>query len=209
VTITASAAASSEIDGNLNLAFVTNSSTASSGSTDQTIQFSTGGTAVNFTIPAGSTKANFSGAPNVTFSTGTTAGTITLTANVTAPTAVSGVATQTVVNQRSFPVISSVTLAQTPGGVTVVITGYSSTDDVTSGIFQFNLTSNATLVDNDLSVPLSIYFQPYYASTASYATGSEFTLSVPFGIVGNPNDLTGVTVTLLNSVASSDPGSSH
>jgi hypothetical protein len=92
---------------------------------------------------------------------------------------------------------------------TVVITGYSPTDDVTSGTFQFTLASNATLTDNGLPVPLSFYFQTYYATTASYATGSEFTLTVPFAIMGNSKNLTGVTVTLINSVASSNPVSSQ
>ncbi len=208
MTITASSAYSSEIDGTVTLAFVTGTYTAADGSTDQTIQFGTGGTTVNFTIPAGSTQANFSGAPNVTFSTGTTQGTITLTANVTAPTAVSAVATQTVTNHPTVAVITGVTLSQTPGGVTAVVTGYSPDDDVITGIYQFTLSSNATILDNYLSVPVSYYFEAYYATTASYATGSEFTLSVPFAIIGNPNDLTGVTVILINSVATSDPASS-
>ena len=206
MTITVSSAYSSEIDGNVALNFASSSSTSGTpGATDGTIQFSTGGTTVNFVIPAGSTKATFSGAPSVTFSTGSTAGTITLTANVTAPTSAAAVATQTVINKATFASISKVQLLQTPGGVTVVVTGYSSTDDIVSGIFDFNLSSGAVLVDNDLTVPLSPYFQPYYASTASYATGSQFTLMVPFGIVGNPGDLTGVTVTLINSVAASNP----
>jgi hypothetical protein len=208
MTITASSAYASEIDGTVTLTFVTSTYTAPAGSTDQTIQFGTGGTTVNFTIPAGSTKANFSGAPSVTFSTGTTQGTITLTANVTAPTAVSAVATQTVTNLPAVAVITGVTLSTTPGVATVVLTGYSPDDDVISAIYQFALASNATLDGNYISVPVSPYFEAYYATTASYATGSEFTLTVPFAITGNSNNLTGVTVILINSVATSDPVSS-
>jgi hypothetical protein len=58
-------------------------------------------------------------------------------------------------------------------------------------------------------VPVSFYFEPYYATTASYATGSDFTLTVPFAVTGNPNDLIGVTVTMINSVAASNPVSSQ
>jgi hypothetical protein len=228
MTITASSAYASEIDGNVTLNFApitsnaftntTFTGTNSSGTTysvtytvgtDQTIQFSTGGATVNFTIPAGSTKANFSGAPNVTLSTGTIAGTITLTANVSAPTTVSSVATQTVTNKPTFPAISSVKLSQTPGGVTVVVTGYSPTDDMISGVYTFTLSSNATITANYISVPVSFYFEPYYGTTASSATGSEFTLTVPFAVTGNPNDLVGVTVMMINSVASSNPVSSQ
>jgi hypothetical protein len=210
MTITASAPLASEIDGNVVLSFASSSSTSAIiGQTDQTIQFSTGSTTVNFTIPAGSTQANFSGAPSVTFSTGTTAGTITLTANVTAPTSASAVATQTVTNKATFPSISSVQLVKTPGVVTIVVTGYSSTDDIVSGLFTFALSSNALITANDFPVALSPYFQPYYATTASYATGSEFTLMVPFGIIGNTADIVGVTVTMINSVAASNPFNSQ
>ncbi len=231
MTITASSASASEIDGTVTLNFApitSNAFTSTNGGTytvtnsagttttytytvgtDQTIQFSTGGTTVNFTIPAGATKANFSGASSVAFSTGTIAGTITLTANVSAPTSISSVATQTVTNKPTFPAISSVKLSQTSGGVTVVVSGYSSTDDMISGVFTFNLSSNATITANYISVPVSFYFEPYYATTASYATGSEFTLTVPFTVTGNPNDLVGVSVMLINSIATSNPVSSQ
>jgi hypothetical protein len=219
MTITASSAYPSEIDGYVTLNFAPDASNAFTNinysgttytvGTDQTIQFSSGGTTVNFTIPAGSTKANFSGAPNVTLSTGTIAGTITLYAYLSAPASSAVVATQTVITKPTFPVISSVKLSQTSGGVTVVVTGYSSTDDMISGVFTFALSSNATITSNYISVPVSFYFQPYYATTASYATGSEFTLTVPFTVTGNPNDLVGVAVTMINSVAASNPVSSQ
>ncbi len=209
MTITASSAYPSEIDGNVTLSFVSSSSTSGTpGATDQTIQFAAGGTTVSFTIPAGSKQATFSGASSTSFNTGTTAGTITLTANITTPKS-AAVATQTVTNRATFPTISSVQISTTPGVATVVVTGYSPTDDVVSGLFTFNLSSGAVLTDNDIPVPLSPYFQPYYATTASYATGSEFTLTVPFAVMGNTADMVGVTVTLINSVASSNPVSSH
>ncbi len=206
MTITASSAYPSEIDGNVALTFTSNSTT---GGTDQTIQFSTGGATVNFTIPAGSRQANFSGAPSVSFSTGTVAGTTTLTANLTAPTSASAVATQTVTTHPTFPTITGVKLNQTSAGITVIITGYSPTDEVVGAVFLFALSSNASITTNDIGVSVSSEFQPYYANASSYATGSEFTLSVPFGVTGNPADLVGVTVTLVNSIAVSNPVSSQ
>lgn len=199
MTITASSTSSSEIDGNVTLTFVSHS-----GGTDQTIQFSAG-TTVNFTIPAGSTQANFSGAPSVSFSTGTVAGTITLSANVTAPTAASAVATQTVTTEPSTAVITGVKFAPSSGGVTVSVTGYSSTDEVISAGFLFALSNNATLTPNDIGVGVSSEFQSYYATTGSYATGSEFTLSVPFAITGNVSDIVGVSVSLINTKGASTP----
>jgi hypothetical protein len=145
----------------------------------------------------------------VTFSTGTTAGTITLAANITAPSAVSAAATQTITTNATWPSISKVTLSQTPGGVTVVVTGYSSTDDLFSGSFNFALSSNASIAENDISVPISPVSAPWYANTTSYATGSEFVLTVPFAVAGNAGDLVGVTVTLINSKGASNSVSSQ
>ena len=206
LTITASSAYPTEIDGTVALLF---SSTSTTGGQDQTIQFSSGGPTVNFTIPAGSTQANFSGAPSITFSTGTSCGYITASVNLTAPTAATAVTSLTVQLLATTPVITGVTLSQVSGGVNVVVTGYSPTDDVTSGIFNFALTSNASLTVNDLEVSLSPEFQTYYGSSSSYATGSEFTLTVPFTVTGNATDMVGVTVTLLNSIAAGAPVSSQ
>jgi hypothetical protein len=89
------------------------------------------------------------------------------------------------------------------------VTGYSPTDDMIAGVFTFNLSSNASITSNYISVPVSFYFEPYYGTTASYATGSEFTLTVPFTVTGNPKDLTGVTVTMINSFAASNPVTSQ
>jgi hypothetical protein len=206
MTVTASSAYASDIEGNIVLTFASSSTT---GGLDQAIQFSTGGKIVNFTIPAGATQANFSGASSVTFSTGTTAGIITLTANVSAPASVAAAATQTVTNKPTWPTISNVQLNHTSGGVTVVVTGYSPTDDVIDGVFNFALSSNATITVNNIGVALSPVFQAWYGSATSYATGGEFMLSVPFAVSGNNADMVGVTVTLLNSVAESNPTSSQ
>jgi hypothetical protein len=216
MTLTASAAYSTEIDGTVTLTFA-----SSVGGTDDTIQFSTGGTTVNFTIPAGSTQANFSGASSITLSTGTVAGTTTLTAAIASPTAVSSAATQSFTTNPTVPFISTVTFTATPGLVTVVITGFASTRDVNSAVFDFAPSSNATInqtgtppvTDNTVTVPVSSYpipggtggFQVWFASSTSYATGGEFTLTVPFSVSGNSDDVVAVTVTLINSVGASIP----
>ncbi len=216
MTITASAASPSEIDGTVTLAFA-----SSVGGTDQTIQFSTGGTTVNYTIPAGSTQANFDGASSVNVLTGTVAGTTTLTAGITAPTGVTSAATQSFTTNPTVPFISNVSFTDTPGLVTVVVTGFSSSRDVSSAVFDFAPSSNATInqtgtppvTDNIITVPVSSFpisgglggFEPWFASTTSWATGSEFTLTVPFSVTGNSDDIVAVTVTLINSKGASNP----
>jgi hypothetical protein len=208
MTVTASAPYSAAITGTVTLAFAS----ANAGE-DQAIQFSSGGTTVNFTIPAGSTQANFSGSPSVTLSTGTTAGTTTLTAAITAPTAVASAATLSFTTNPTVPFISSVSFTDTPGIVTVVITGFSSTRNVAGAAFTFAPSSNATINESnsisqpEVSVSVSFYFEPWYATATSYATGSEFTLTVPFSVTGNSNDIVSVSVTLVNAVGASNPAS--
>ena len=68
-------------------------------------------------------------------------------------------------NKATFPIISKVQLLQTSGGVTVVVTGFSPTDDVVSGLFTFALSTGATLTENDIPVTLE-----FSASSRSYAT---------------------------------------
>ncbi len=209
LTISASAPYSSDITGTVTLSFA-----SSAGGADSTIQFSTGGTSVNFTIPAGSTQASFSGAPSVKFSTGTVAGTTTLTASITAPQPVAAAAVQSFTTTPTPPFISNVSFTTAPGSATVVVTGFSSTRDVASAVFNFAPASNATINESNntsnpnLAVSTSPQFQAWFNSTTSYATGSEFTLTVPFSVSGNSADIVAVTVTLINSRGASTPVSS-
>lgn len=199
LTITASSPYSSEIDGTVTLAF-----TSSVGGGDQTIQFSTGGSTVNFTIPANSTQANFSGNPSVTFSTGTVAGTTTLNVNVPSASA-SPVATRSFTTNPGVPFISTVQFSQTTGALSVVVTGFSSTRDMVSGSFQFAPSSNATLAQPTVTVQLASAFTTWYQNPDSNASGSEFTLTVPFSVQGDGLDIVAVTVTLTNSKGTSNP----
>ena len=206
MTISAASTYPSDITGTVTLTFA-----SSGGGTDQTIQFSTGGTTVNFTIPAGSTQASFSGASSVKLSTGTVAGATTLTAAVTAPIAVASAAVQTFTTNPTPPFISNVSFTTAPGAVTVVVTGFSSTRDMASATFNFAPSSNATINETNnmsnpiLSISVSPPFQTWFNSTTSYATGSGFTLTVPFSVTGNSADIVAVTVTLINSKGASTP----
>jgi hypothetical protein len=208
ITVSLAAPYTAALTGTLTVSFV-----SSVGGTDQMIAFSVGGqstTSATFTIPAGTTQAQFSGKSSVTLLTGTVAGTITLTVtnissggtNVTpnpAPTAA-------LTNNPTVPFISKVAFSQTPGGVTVVVSGFSSTRDMTSGLFHFAPASNATIATNDLTVSLSSAFTTWYQNPASNAFGSQFSMTLPFAVAnGAAANLVSVTVTLTNSKGNSNP----
>ncbi len=190
-------AAATAITGTVTLTF-----TSSVGGDDQLIQFSTGSRTVSFTIASGSTTATFPGSTSVKVMTGTVAGTITLTA--TASNAATGISTIT--TNPSVPFISSVVFTNISGGVQVVVSGFSSTRDMVSGLFHFAPSSNQTISGGgDVTVPLSSAFTTWYQSSASNAFGSEFKLTVPFSVSVNPVDVVAVTVTLTNSKGASNP----
>lgn len=203
MTISIASAYPVTITGTVTLTFA-----SSVGGDDQTIQFvsPTTGRTAPFTIPAGSTTASFSGNANLSFETGTVAGTITLTLDFTAsgsditPTPAPS---KTYTTNPTVPSISLVTLEQTPGGVTVLVTGFASPRSVTSGTFNFAAATGTSISNPTLTVDLSSAFNTWYSNSASNAYGSEFTLTMPFPVQGQAGDVVSVTVTLSNAQGTS------
>jgi hypothetical protein len=202
MTISITSGFSADVSGTAVLGFH-----SASGGDDQMIQFGTGGRSVSFTIPAGSTQASFSGKSSVAVLTGTVAGTITITANTTADVAPPPV-TATITTAATPPVIDSVTLSQTTGGVTVVVTGYTPTREISSGAFSFTAGVGATLAQSTITVPLSSAFATWFGNSASSTFGSEFTLTMPFTVQGNASNIVRVAVDLTNSIGVSAVASS-
>jgi hypothetical protein len=75
--------------------------------------------------------------------------------------------------------------------------------------FHFTAAAGATLQTTDISVDVSSLFTAWYQNPASLATGSQFTLTVPFTVGGNTSTIASVTVTLTNSVGASAPVSAN
>jgi hypothetical protein len=199
VTIGLNSPYPSDLQGTLTLTFAPS---ASNGVDDPAIQLSTGGRTLTFTIPAGSTTA-----PQVALQTGTVAGTITLTlaltaggADVTPP----GLAPITIVIAPAAPVITSVAFTNSSDGkITVVISGFSNTRDMNQAEFVFTGTGAGHLSSTKVDVPATALFSPWYSSSASDQYGSEFTYTQNFQLSKPDAGVTGVSVTLANSVGTS------
>ena len=179
---------------------------------DAMIEFSNGSRTINFTAAAGSTTVSLSNASSITVMTGTTAGTITLTTTLTANGATLGApAVYTITNAPSVPFISKVALTQVSGGVTVVVTGFSSTRDMVNGQFTFAPATGVALTSDNVSVPLTTPFTTWWATPSqTNQYGTEFTLTVPFTQATTTQSvtnvvITSVTVTLQNSKGASNP----
>lgn len=193
------------LQGTLQLGFSTNAPGLPAGYADPGLQFSTGGTTLTFTVPAGASSATAGAVQQ-----GTVEGTITVTltsltsagTNVL-PASVSG----TVAIPPLPPVITAGSVKITnlsASGFDVVLTGYSVTRDVTTANFSFTAAAGTAFTGaTTFSVPVSSAFSTWFSSSQGQANGSMFQLTVPFTISGPDSVLGSVSVTLTNSVGTS------
>jgi hypothetical protein len=172
---------------------------------DPAIQFSTGGRAADFTVPAGSTSAVFSTA-NFAVATGTVAGKITLTLSFQASgedVTPAPVPTRVITIPPQAPVVTKVAAQHTAGGLTVDVTGFSNPRDMVSATFQFTASAGTSLQTSQVTVPVDQIFGTWYNDTTSQQFGSQFTFTQPFTISGNAAGVTNVSVTLTNQQGAS------
>ncbi len=184
----------------LNVTAILSISPDLNGATD--LGFTNGSRTIQFTIPANTTEYK------LPFSAGTSAGTITVTLNVDTTgqaIIISGALVLTGQVSPQAPSIANVTATISGSTLTVVVTGFSSTRDMKNATFHFTAAAGATLGATDFTLDVSSVFTTWYANPASFPTGSQFKLTVPFTIGGNPATIASVTVTLTNSNATSSP----
>jgi len=180
---------------------------SSVGGDDQTVQFITSGGGsrnVSLTIPAGSLAP----ATAPVLATGTVAGTITIATQLSSPgTTFPPPAAAAATIAKGVPVIESVAFSNTGGGLTVTVIGYSTTRDMASGDFTFSPAMGSTLAQSDIQAQLGPAFSAWYQNASSSAFGSQFKLTMPFTVSGNPADVISVAVKLTNSAGTSPPAS--
>lgn len=191
--------APSTLQGTLSLTFA-----AVGGGSNPEVQFSQGSNP-RFTIAQGQRQATFTGG-GLALQLGTVAGTATITARLTAgavDVTPSPVPTQTITIARAAPVISSFVLRKDGSTLTVEMTGFVTSKEVTSAEFQFAIRQGASVQTSNFTVALGTTFSAWFQSTASAPFGGQFRLTMPFNVSGSINDITGVTVTLVNAVGRS------
>jgi subtilisin family serine protease len=170
---------------------------------DPSIQFSTGGRSVTFTIPAGQTTASD---VSLRLQTGTVAGAIVVSATINAggrDITPSPLPFVTLTVQPSAPVITSVQTVRTSSGFQVKITGYSTTREMVQAAFAFTAAANATLATSSIMVPLGASFSSWYSEAASSQFGSQFLYTQFFTVQGDANAVGAVSVALINSAGAS------
>jgi Putative Ig domain len=205
VEITLSSTHPSPISGQLALKFNSNADVASD---DPSIQFSTGGRTVNFSIPANTTRAVFSNsAPNIAFQTGTVSGTIELTVSGQSGGG-SGTplppASRLLTLSRRAPVITRLIIAsRTASGFELAITGFSTPRSLTQANFTFTAAQGATLETGTVMLNLAVPATSWFQSQPAAALGGQFRVLMPFTVQGQVTAIQSVSVTLANGEGSS------
>lgn len=205
IEITLTSTLPSPISGQLALNLRPNADVASD---DPSIQFSTGGRTINFSIPANASRAIFSnGAPNIAFQTGTIAGQIELTASGrsggSSPTPLPA-STRILTLSRRSPAITRLSIAsRSPSGFELAITGFSTPRSLTQATFRFTAAQGASLETSTVNLSLAIAAATWFQSQTAATLGGQFRLRVPFTIQGEMTAIQSVSVTLSNGEGTS------
>jgi hypothetical protein len=175
---------------------------APGGPVDPSVQFSTGGTTYSFTQPANSTTA-----PTIQLQTGTLAGTITVTLTLEAndqDVTPAGLQPVVIVVPASAPVLTSISLIRSGNTLTVTVQGYSSTREISSALFNFTPAAGQALQESQLTVDVATDFSTWYTQPSSNQYGSAFSYTQAFDLSSDASTVGGVSVTLTNSVGTSN-----
>ncbi len=189
-----------QLSGSLQLSFHASAASVPEGYHDPALQFASGGTTLPFTIPSGGEDVELPQGGAI--QQGTVAGDITVTMNP--PLAEPKIVTI----PRISPVITANTVritGVTGSGFSVELTGYSTPRDLASASFTFNAAPGSQVDGASISIDLRDAMTQWYASSDGLANGSLFHIQVPFTLDGDIRAIQSVTVTLTNSVGTSQP----
>jgi hypothetical protein len=167
---------------------------------DPTVQFITGGRTASFSIPAGQTSANFGQNPTARFQTGTTAATLVFTATFRRN---GQDATPSPAPQASLaipatpPTLSDLTVTRSGNALTIVVRGFAPERSISTAVLEFSRRPGAPGTNPErFDVNVAQAFQQWFGGSASQQFGSQFRLTIPVTLTGDPADITGLTVRL-------------
>jgi hypothetical protein len=198
VSLTLSQSYSAALTGTLTI------TTEGSLGSDPAVQFISGGRTVDFTIPAGSTSANFAGeGSQIEVQTGTVAETVTLTPTFATTGGVDVTPSSPTTLQFTIPSLApGLTNVQvTAAGAssfTLSVVGYSTTRTLTSLNVTFNPASGFNLAATQFPFNVSQQSSVWFQSAGSIAYGGQFQIAVTFNLTGSVT----APETLLDAIAS-------
>jgi len=183
---------------------------------DPTVQFSSGGQHVGFTIPANTLQAVFpGGASQIRLQTGTVAGTIVISPDFTVGIPATDITPSNAPSlQLAVPSLAPVLLTASIGStsatsLSVVVTGYTTTRSLNQLNFQFVAASGVSIGASTATVNVSTASQLWFESAASQSVGGEFTVEIPFTVTSSASvtaiaNLNAISVTATNAIGTSN-----
>jgi hypothetical protein len=188
--------------------------------TDPAVQFATGSTAgnrtVDFTIPAGSTSADFAGqGTQIGVQTGTVAETVTLaptfaTTGGTDVTPSSPPTLQFTIPSEAPVLESAQIVSETDNSFELVLTGYSTTRSLSALNVTFTAATGFNIQTTIPTIDISQASSAWFASSASEALGGLFQITEPFFLQGTVKvgqalieSIASVSATVSNSIGTS------
>jgi hypothetical protein len=154
---------------------------------DPTVQFATGGRTVNFRIPANTLDATFGSlGTQVGLQTGTVAGTITITPSFATLagnvdlTPGTPLTSQFTVAPAAPSILSLQVSNASTTGLTLVVTGFSTSRTLTALNVQFTTASGFKMPASQFAIDMKLIAAAWFQSTASQAFGGQFRVSIPF-----------------------------
>lgn len=183
---------------------------------DGSVQFSSGGQTVTFTIPQGSTQAVFpSGSNQISLQTGSVAGTITVTPSFALASGLDVTPTSPATLSLTVPsgpvqLTNALVSAETANSLTLQVSGYATTRTLSSLAFQFTMKSSSTPVPVSLNIAPNA--QQWFNSTQSDGFGGQFSVSVPFTLNNGSSTTSTSLVSQIQSIsitASNSAGTSN
>jgi hypothetical protein len=184
---------------------------------DPSVQFSTGGRTVAFTIPANTTRAQFpNGASEIRIQTGTVTAEIVLTASFATQSGFNLTPLSPQSLRMSVPATSpqlvGVQVAQRTGGALVLqVRGISTTRSLNRLNFQFRARSGTSLAGGEVVFDTTAPSAAWFNSPPSLQFGGQFTATVTFNVQSSEatdtsplNFLDSVDVSAANEVGTSN-----
>lgn len=159
---------------------------------------STGGATASFSVKQGDTVAHFGSEDSVVFQTGTTAGDIVFTVKLGDFTE-----TQTLNIAPAVMGVDPPLAQRTSAGLDLKINGFDNTRSASKLTFQFFDASGNSLAPGVMTVDGATAFQQFFGSSD---LGGMFALHAFFPVIGNPKQVGGVAVEMVNSAGTSRTG---
>jgi len=181
------------VSGRLTLSFVPD---PIHGADDAAVRFGNGARTVDFTIPAGSTQIPIA---NATVATGTLAGSVRIDIAMTFAGVTATGPSRTVTLRRAPPVITNLRLIRGNSSLELRVEGHTNTRQLSEARVSFTTAGGIDVSGaTQITVSVQAAIQNWFASAASLNFGGQFALTLPFSVAGDPANITGVSVVILN-----------